>query len=95
MFPTMVFRRAYEALSSKLSERKADLEYLRVLHLAASTMECEVETAIELLLGADRLPTIDAVRSLVAPREPEIPEMVPLKVDLAGYDELLISEVGR
>jgi transposase InsO family protein len=95
LFPTVPFRRAYEALSSELPERQADLEYLRVLHLAASTMQCEVEAALELLLAEDRLPTVDAVRSLVVEREPEIPAMEPLVVDLDGYDELLVAEGGR
>lgn len=95
MFPTMVFRRAYETLAASLPERQADLEYLRVLHLAASTMECEVEAAVELLLAEDRVPRIDTVRSLVVQREPEVPEMAPLVVDLASYDDLLVAEVGR
>jgi len=95
LFPGALFRRAYEKLSAELPERQADLEYLRVLHLAASTMQCEVETALELLLAEDRLPTVDAVRSLVVEREPEVPAMEPLAVDLASYDELLVAEVGR
>jgi hypothetical protein len=95
LFPTAPFRRAYEALSADLPERKADLEYLRVLHLAASTMQCEVEAALELLLAEDRLPTVEAVRSLVVEREPEIPAMEALVVDLTGYDELLVAEGGR
>ena len=95
LFPTATFRQAYEMLAASLPERQADLEYLRVLHLAASTMECDVEVAVELLLSDERPPTVDAVRSLVAPRQPEIPAMAPLAVDLASYDELLVAEVGR
>ena len=95
LFPTTTFRQAYEMLAASLPERQADLEYLRVLHLAASTMECDVEVAVELLLSDERPPTVDAVRSLVAPRQPEIPAMAPLAVDLASYDELLVAEVGR
>ena len=66
-----------------------------MLHLAASTMQCEVEAAVELLLAEHRLPTVDAVRSLVVEREPEVPAMEPLAVDLESYDELLVAEVGR
>jgi hypothetical protein len=95
LFPTAAFRRAYEALTAGLSERQAELEYLRVLHLAASTMQCEVEAAVELLLAEHRLPTVDAVRSLVVEREPEVPAMAPLAVDLESYDELLVAEGGR
>ncbi len=93
LFPTELFRRAYEALGAELTERQADLEYLRVLQLAAKTMQCEVEAAIELLLGEGSLPRVDAVRALVPRHQPEVPEMAPLAVDLVSYDELLAAEV--
>jgi hypothetical protein len=95
LFPTARFRHAYEALTAALPERQADLEYLRVVHLAAATMQADVEAAIELVLGDERLPTFDAVRSLVCERPAEVPEMAPLAVDLASYDELLVAEGGR
>jgi len=95
LFPGAVFRHAYEALVEALPERRAELEYLRVLHLAAATMQHDVEAALELLLAEHRLPTLDAVRSLVSQRQPEIPDMAPLTVDLSGYDELLVAEAGR
>jgi len=94
MFPTLVFRRAYDALAEALPERQADLDYLRILHLAASTMQCEVEAALELVLGEDRLPRYEVVHALVSAREPEIPAMAPLAVDLAAYDALLPTEAG-
>jgi hypothetical protein len=31
----------------------------------------------------------------VCERPAEVPEMAPLAVDLASYDELLVAEVGR
>jgi hypothetical protein len=95
LFPTAIFRRAYAALSGALVERQADLEYLRVLHLAAATLQHEVETAVQLLLDEDRLPRLDAVRQLVAHRTPEVPAMAPLAVDLGAYDELLASEAAQ
>jgi hypothetical protein len=95
LFPTAIFRRAYAALTGALAERQADLDYLRVLHLAAATLQHEVEAAVERLLGEDRLPRFDAVRQLVAQRTPEVPVMVPPAVDLAAYDELLASEVAQ
>lgn len=94
MFPLPVFRRAYDELVEALPERQADLDYLRILHLAAATMQCEVEAALELVLGADRLPRYEVVRSLVSSRQPEIPALEPLAVDLAGYDALLLAEAG-
>lgn len=93
LFPTAGFRRAYEALAEGLPERQANLEYLRVLHLAAATMQHEVEAALELLLAEAKLPTFAAVRALVSHRTPEVPEMAPLEVDLEDYDALLPQAV--
>ena len=49
LFPTLTFRRAYDALQ-KLVPLQADRHYVRVLHLAATSSEAEVETALTLLL---------------------------------------------
>jgi hypothetical protein len=95
LFPTAAFCQAHEALAAALPERQAELEYLRVLHLAAATLQHDVEAALELLLDAGRLPTFTEVRALTARGKPEVPEMAPLVVDLASYDELLVAEVGR
>ena len=85
-----MFRQAYDVLADKLvSTRKADIEYLRVLHLAASTMECEVETALSLLLEQGAVPLADRVKSLVVSKQPEIPSVEPLTPDLEVYDSLL------
>ncbi len=47
---------ADDALRSYRGQR-ADVEYVRVLHLAASTMESQVEEALEELLGeGEKLP---------------------------------------
>ena len=51
MFPTMTFRLAYDALKRWRGER-ADVEYVRILHLAATTMESTVDSALALLLEA-------------------------------------------
>jgi hypothetical protein len=95
LFPAQLWRLAYEALVAGLPEGQADLEYLRVLHLAAATRQHEVETALEQLLGAGTLPTFVAVRSLAVERRPEIPELTPLEPDFAVYDGLLRAEVRR
>ena len=42
MYPTLTFRRAYDAISEAKQGIPADLEYLRVLHLAATTMEYSI-----------------------------------------------------
>lgn len=94
LFPTEAFRRAYEALQAKLPERQAELDYLRVLHLAAMTRQYEVEAAVEQLLDNDQLPTFTAVSALTSNRQPIVPpELAVFSVDLAVYDQLLVAEV--
>jgi hypothetical protein len=89
LFPSLTFRRAYDELSKVLPQRQADLEYLRCLQLAAETMECEVETALWLLLEDSRLPTSQLVKDLVRPEKPKIPVVSIQEVDLRSYDSLL------
>ena len=50
MFPTETFRLAYDALREWKGER-ADVEYVRILHLAATTMESGVAPGAEAAAG--------------------------------------------
>ena len=45
MFPTLHFRLTYDALKEWRGER-ADVEYVRILHLAAQTMEANTDTSV-------------------------------------------------
>lgn len=96
LFPTLVFRKSYDALCAALTGWDADVDYLRILHLAASTMEAEVETALELLLEQKLTPRLEMVKALVSPRAPEMPEMPAYEINLGDYDALLadVQEVG-
>jgi hypothetical protein len=89
LFPSLIFRRAYDALVEKLAARGADIEYLRILHLAASTMESEVEAALQLLLTDGALSSAEQVKALVSPSKHDVPVLEVPKVDLRGYDDLL------
>jgi hypothetical protein len=94
LFPTLAFRRAYDALVEALGDGwKADVEYLRVLHLAARGLESDVETALELLLAESTVPLADLVRPLVESTTPEVPELAVPIVDLAAYDGLFAPEL--
>lgn len=93
LFPTLVFRRAYDELAQRHTGRKADLEYLRILHLAASTMESEVEAVVARLLATNALRDADQVKASVKPAKPEVPVLQVEAVDLGSYDALL-SEVA-
>ena len=91
LFPTTTFRLAYDRLLTDWPKR-ANQEYVRILHLAATTSESEVETALGLLLEAGTLPTLLAVRDLVhLPAVPAIPPLHTPSLDLSPYDQLIPS----
>lgn len=91
LFPSLVFRRAYDHLaqSGNRSERKIDLEYLRLLQLAASSTEAEVESAIATVLQSDGELTADLVKQVVTPSRSSTPRVEVPTVDLSSYDVLL------
>jgi hypothetical protein len=89
LFPSLLFRQAYDSLCRSHPQR-ADQHYLRILHLAASGSETEVETALALLVEVGTPPTHEAVRTLVHPCErPAVPQLSSGVVDLSLYDQLL------
>ena len=89
MHPSHTFRLAYDAMRGWKGER-ADADYVRILHLAATTMECEVERALRRLLASRVKFDYATVRQLSAPASPEIPVVeLPGEVDLGVYDRLL------
>jgi transposase len=88
LFPSLTFRRTYDALRQRRGDR-ADVEYVRILHLAATTMECQVERVLEGLLAAGAPVDYMAVEALARPVTPEIPVVSIPVPDLAIYDALL------
>jgi hypothetical protein len=91
MFPSLVFRRAYDAIQTPHQGVRGDLEYLRILHQAASGLQADVEAALTRLLGEGQAVTAEAVKALVAKPElpPPVPELRAPEVDLSAYDALL------
>ncbi len=89
LFPTLEFRRTYDALVAEGSDQ-ADLDYVRILHLAASDGEQTVRAVLADLLSSGTVPSYEAVRAQV--RGPHTSEGVPcLNVtapDLRLYDRL-------
>jgi transposase InsO family protein len=88
LFPTLVFRRAYDALVTHRGER-ADIEYVRILHLAASTLESSVERALSELLESGQAFDYARVKALVAPHPTALPTVGIPAPDLTVYDRLL------
>ena len=109
LFPAPIFRRAYDALhtgntgddikSWSQTSTALDLAYLRILHLAASTMQSDVEAALALLFEAGQPITVEAVKALVhgatarGLASTEMTLTLPA-VELTTYDALLTSEVA-
>lgn len=95
LFPSLVFRRTYDALRVWRGER-ADVEYVRILHLAASTMEVDVERALVALLDAGQPFDYVAVKQIAAPEQTTVPTLtVPSAPDLGVYDSLLAMGGAR
>jgi hypothetical protein len=94
LFPTPLFRAAYDALRAARGER-ADIEYVRILHLAASTLEASVERALAELLAAGEPFDYAAVRARAAPETPAVPELAALAVPDLGVYDALIPGAGR
>ncbi|MFO0592716.1 MAG: IS21 family transposase [Polyangiaceae bacterium] len=93
MFPSVVFRRAYDSIHTRYDGVKGDVEYLRILHLAASTLEADVEAALVQLLAQDKPIGVDAVKGLLsAPARAEVPALEVSPIDLCAYDALLADE---
>lgn len=90
MFPSPVFRRAYDRLLEAHVAHVADREYLRVLHLAASTLEAEVEGVLAQMLAEGEVPDFDRVKPRLADATPDaVPAVEPFEPELGEYDGLL------
>jgi hypothetical protein len=91
LFPTTTFRLAYDRLRSTQAKH-ADHDYVRILHLAATTSEAEVGTALQIVLEAGTSPTFLIVRDLVqGPPTPQFPHIQMPTLDLSSYDQLIPS----
>lgn len=93
LFPRAVFRRAWETLKGRLSPRKADMAYLRILKLAARGMETDVAATLEDLLASKNTWDDQTVAERVQPGPSVIPALETSVVNLAEYDQLLNQEV--
>src|SRR6266496_3688868 len=84
-------RQAYDRLVTAGIER-ADRDYVRILHLAATTSEAEVETALQIVLEAGKIPSFVVVRDLVQmPTMRTVPVLSTPELNLASYDQLIPS----
>ncbi len=92
LYPTNKFRLACDKLVSIHGERQGTLEYLRILKLAAETMESDVDAALSLVLeNSPAKFSYKDIEALVNTQKKtiedfDIGELVP---DLTSYDNLI------
>jgi hypothetical protein len=94
LFPSLVFRRAYDSLRESRGDR-ADVEYVRILHLAASTMETTVERRLSELLDRAQPFEYADVKATAAPDRSAVPEISIGVPDLGVYDGLLAGAMSQ
>ena len=89
LFPQRIFRQAWEQLQQWYPPRRADIIYLRVLRLAARTLESDVAAALELLVNRGRQWNETDIEQLLEPEPLAIPNLNQRTVQLGRYDRLL------
>jgi Mu transposase, C-terminal domain len=96
LFPTRVFRLAYDALVSSHAGT-AEKDYLRLLYLAARHSEAAVTEILDRLLGQEPALSLAAVEQALGVDElrPVIPEVCVEALDLRCFDALLTDEEVR
>jgi hypothetical protein len=87
LYPSVTFRRAYDALVRTHGER-ADVEYLRILHLAATVGEARVVEGLAAVLDQGDSFDYVTVQAQVAPPVLTVPVIHIPVPDLSVYDAL-------
>jgi hypothetical protein len=90
LYPSVTFRRAYDALVRTHGER-ADIEYLRILQLAATAGEARVGTVLVALLDQPGGFDYVTVQTQVAPPVLTVPVIHIPAPDLTVYDALRVG----
>jgi hypothetical protein len=92
--PELVFRRAYDALQTPHHGVKGDVEYLRILHLAASTLEADVSGARSFCSREAAISSRRREGDRVVRRAPEVPFARGGRRSICAYDALLGDPPG-
>jgi hypothetical protein len=93
LFPSLAFRYAFDALEG-LHGGRADVEYVRILHLAANAGESAVEAVLSSLLERGELRDFAQVQAAIRPARPETPVCRIEAPDLRIYDECIAAAGG-
>ena len=95
LYPSTVYRRAYDRLVADHGERPGVIEYLQVLKLVAEETVEKVEVVLQAQLGLPGKWRAVQVREQLAPVVKPAVELAALTPSLAAYDTLLESEVAH
>jgi len=92
LFPREAYRRMWEQLDLRLTQRQACQTIVALLEMAAGDgVEGALAERLEALLVAGELPDVQRLREEFAPRQPELPQ-VTVEIPAASvYDALLPS----
>jgi len=91
MFPTSLFRIAYDILRDACSIRQANKEYLKILELAAKEDESLVNEALRLLINLEEEIDFEKVKQFINSKQ-KAPDPTDVHIEPAGindYDMLL------
>ena len=91
LFPSSLFRMAYDALCRRHSPSLATREYLRILKLAARENEASVEEALRSMIEDEQPITAKAIQAMVQSSRYGAPvaDVAIDQADLCDYDALL------
>jgi hypothetical protein len=89
VFPRVIYRQTWEALSAQLPERQACKAIVGLLSLAADGHEATLANELEQLHARNELPDVDALTQQLAPRPSDVPSVVIELPSLEPYDALL------
>lgn len=93
LFPREAYRRIWEQLDARLSQRDACKTTVGLLELAAHHgVEAVLADRLEILLAAGELPDLEQLRRELAPRQAQCPEVVIVTPAASHYDTLLGAE---
>jgi hypothetical protein len=93
LFPRQAYRRMWEQLECKLTQRQACQTIVALLEMAARDgVEAALAERLEALLATGELPDVKRLREEFAPRKVELPLITVEMPAASSYDALLPSE---
>jgi hypothetical protein len=95
LYPSVVYRRAYDRLVAEHGERPGVIEYLHLLKLAVEETVEKVEAALERQLAQRGSWRAVQVREQLAPSARTVIELAELTPNLQAYDALLGREADH